>query len=111
MKQHQVYSIKDTDQFNAKDYSAVTDEVAIIVKQTAEMLPPYKEDIIISYLKDHAIKNTWIIANPLLTMLVTSNVLPSTNIEALFESSRTNPVFRKQFEAFLKEMLQAKASS
>ena len=32
MKQHQVYSIKDTDQFNAKDYSAVTDEVAIIVK-------------------------------------------------------------------------------
>ena len=97
-----MYSIKDTDKFNAKDYSAVTDEVAIIVKQTAEMLPPYKEDIIISYLKDHAIKNTWITANPFLANLVTSNVLPTSNIEALFDASRTNMVFRNQFEAFLK---------
>src|SRR4051794_17445696 len=111
MKQHKMYSIKDTDQFNAKNYSAVTDEVATIVKQTADMLPAYKEDIIISYLKDHAIKNIWIAANPLLTMLVASDVLPATNIEALFESSRTNPAFRKQFEAFLKEKLQAKANS
>ena len=106
-----VYSIKDTDQFNAKDYTMITDEVVFIIKQTAGMLPVYKEDIIISYLKDHTIQNIWITANPLLTMLVTSNVLPSTNIEALFEASRTNPVFRKQFEAFFKEMLLAKAKS
>jgi hypothetical protein len=55
--------------------------------------------------------NTWITANPLLTKLVTSNVLPATNIEALFDASRTNPIFRKQFETFLKEMLQAKTNN
>jgi hypothetical protein len=111
MKQHQVYSITDTDQFNARDYSTIADEAAFIVKQTAGMLPAYKEDIIISYLKDHAIMSTWITANPLLAKLVVSNVLPTTNIEALFEASRTNPVFRKQFEAFLKETLQATTSN
>jgi hypothetical protein len=111
MKEHKMYSINDTDQFNAMNYAAVTEEVATIVKQTADMLPAYKEDIIISYLKDHAIKNIWIAANPLLTRLVTSNVLPAINIEALFEASRTNPVFRKQFEAFLKGMLLANAKT
>ncbi len=44
-----MYGIKNTDQFNAKNYTAVTDEVATIVKQTADMLPVYKEDILISY--------------------------------------------------------------
>ena len=111
MKQHQVYSIGDTDQFNAKDYSTLTDEVAFIVKQTAGMLPAYKEDIIVSYFKDHSLRNTWIIANPLLAKLVTSNTLPSSNIEALFDASRTNPVFRNQLEAFLKEMLLAKTNN
>jgi len=108
MKQHQVYNINDADRFDARDYSTITDEMAFIVKQTAGMLPVYKEDIIISYLKDHSIKNTWITANPLLAKLVTSNVLPTFNIEALFDASRTNLVFRNQFEAFIKNMLQAK---
>ena len=111
MKQHKEYSIKDTDQFNAKDYSMIANEVAFIVKQTSGMLPAYKEDIIISYLKDHSIKNIWITSNPLLANLVTSNVLPTSNIEALFDASRTNPVFRKQLEAFLKEMFQATTSN
>jgi hypothetical protein len=111
MKQHKEYSIKDTDQFNARDYSMIADEVAFIVKQTAGMLPAYKEDIIISYFKDHSIKNIWITANPLLANLVTSNVLPTSNIEAMFDASRTNMIFRKQFEAFLIEMLQAKINN
>ncbi len=111
MEQHQVYSIENSDQFNAKDYLMVKDEVAFILKQTEGMLPAYKEDIIVSYFKDHSLKNTWITANPLLTKLVISNVLPASNIEALFEASRTNPVFRNQLEAFLKEMLQAKTNN
>lgn len=109
MKQHQLYSINDTDQFNANNYSTITDEMAFIVKQTAGMLPAYKEDIIISYLKDHAILSIWIVANPLLAKLMTSNVLPSSNIEALFDASRTNYVFRDQLEDFLKNMLHAKS--
>jgi hypothetical protein len=107
MKQHHVYSITDADRFDAYHYSTVTDEVAFIVKQIAGMLPVYKADIIISYFKDHSLKNTWIIANPLLSNLVTSNVLPSFNIEVLFDASRTNPAFRTQFEAFLTGMFQA----
>jgi len=108
MKQHQVYSINDTEAFDAKDYTALTAEIDFIVKQTAGMLPQHKADIMISYFKDHAIMITWITANPLLAKLVTSNVLPSANIEALFEASRTNPRFRKQLEAFLNTMLQPK---
>ncbi|TKK64195.1 hypothetical protein FC093_23100 [Ilyomonas limi] len=111
MKQYQVYSINDADQFDANDYLTITDEVAFILKQTAGMLPAYKEDIIVSYLKDHAIKNTWITANPLLAKLVSSNVLPTADIEALFDASRNNQTFRTQFEAFLKNKLQATVSS
>jgi len=111
MEQHKVYSVKDADQFNAVDYSAVSDEVSTIVKQTMDMLPVFREDMIISYLKDHALKNSWIAANPSLATLVTSNNLATANIEALFEASRTNLVFRKQLEKFIKEMFQATISS
>lgn len=109
MKQHQVYSINDTDRFIANNYSTITDEIAFIVKQTAGMLPVHKEDIIISYLKDHAILTAWIIANPMLAKLMTSNVLPTSSIEALFDASRTNLIFRDQFETFFKNMLQAES--
>ena len=105
MKQHKVISVAGTDTFNAADYPSLKEELAAIADYTEGMLPLHKEDIVISYLKDHSIRMIWIDANPLLTAMVTSHVMPTATIEALFESSRNNLPFRKELEVFIRESL------
>ena len=100
-----VTSITDTDTFNAGNYPTLSEELATIAEYTTGMSPVHKEDIIISYLKEGSVKAAWITANPLLTTLVTSSVLPTSTMEALFESSRNHSAFRKDLETFIRERL------
>jgi len=101
MFQYKQYVVSDTDQFDPLQYSLVTDELAVIIKHTKHISPLFKTGIIISYVKDHSIKNEWIKANRGLTEMMASGSLPVRHTEALFESCRYNIVFRQQLEEFL----------
>jgi hypothetical protein len=101
MFQYKQYVVKDTDQFDPQQFSLVTDELAVINEHTKHIVSLFKTGIIVSFVKDHSLKNEWIKANPALTEMVTSGALPMRHTEALFESCRYNPLFRKQLEEFL----------
>ena len=105
MTQHKTYCIGNTDEFRAGEYLLVTEEVGNLAMQTANLLPAHKADILISFLKDHAIKTAWVNTNQPVTTLITSGVLPTANIEALFAASRENKVFRGQLDAFIRKEL------
>jgi hypothetical protein len=95
------YLVKETDKFDPQQFSFVIDDMEIIRKQTKEVSSSYKTEIIISFLKNQSLENKWVEANPVLTELVKSGSLTSSNIESLFQSSSSNPHFRKQMEEFL----------
>lgn len=95
------YLVKETDKFDPQRFSFVTDDIEAIRKQTEEVSSSFKAEIIISFLKNHSLENEWITANPALTGLVKSGTLSGGNIESLFESSNSNPYFRKQMEDFI----------
>jgi len=97
------YNIKDTDRFNPANYPGVVAELNTMNKELVETSIYYKEDIIISYLKDHRIRRDWIHANEKLVEMIISGSFPISNIELLFESSRANKTFTQDLESYIKK--------
>ena len=97
------YNISEHDKFNPNDYPVVTHELIVLNEGIAGVPVHHKADIIISFLKDHCLKNNWISANPKLIKLLTSGLFPVSHIESLFVSCRKNKAFLHDFEAYLKE--------
>jgi hypothetical protein len=103
MFQYRQYNIKNTDRFHADDYPKVVNELEDINNGIAGLPGIHKEDIIISYLKDHSIENAWLSANPSLAELCTSGRLVTTNLRSLFESCRINDQFSEAFEQYIRK--------
>jgi len=103
MKQYKKYLIRLTDLFDVNNFPAVADEVRSIKEKITNKPPSLKIEILISFLKDHSLEEDWISANPGLTEFITSGVLFTGDIEALFDSSKNNPTFRDEFEKFLRK--------
>lgn len=100
MLQYQKYLIKDNDQFDPEFFSFVMEDMKLIREQTDHVLPAFKTEIILSFLKNHSLDKEWLNANPELAKLINSGTLPTSNIESLFDSCLNRPVFRQQMEAF-----------
>lgn len=98
-------NIGETDKFNPDNYPHMVAEIAGMLKAISHIPVYYKRDIVISYLKDHSIKNEWIAANPDLATLLVSGKVSTTHIEALFECCRWNKAFRFDLEQYLKRKL------
>lgn len=103
MKQYEKYLIGILDIFEPGNYPAVNAEIINVNQKTADSPFFYKEEIIISFLKNHSLRNDWIDANPQLTKLVTSGQIFTGNIESLFEACRDNKVFSGDLENHLTE--------
>jgi hypothetical protein len=100
MLKYRKYLVKDNDQFDPESFSFIIEDMKLIREQTDHVLPTFKTEIILSFLKNHSLEKEWSDTNPELTRLITSGSLPTGNIESLFDSCLTKPVFRQQMEAF-----------
>lgn len=105
MCSYKKYSIKDTDVFDCQDFPQIVRELEAIKDITATLPDGYKIEIIISFLKNHSIRKTWIQANQPLVDLITSGSLPISNMEVLFESCKRNPGFLHAYEAYITKQI------
>lgn len=103
MLRYQKYLVKDNDQFNPEVFSFVIDDAKMIKDQTDHVLPAFKAEIILSFLKNHSPEAEWLRVNPELAKLITSGSLSTGNLKSLFDSCQDKPVFRQQMEAFLRQ--------
>jgi len=101
MYQNIKYLVGASEKFKPEHYPLVNVEVTAINEKTLNAPLFYKDEIIISFLKDHSLHYDWIHANPELTELVTSGEIFTGSIESLFEASRNNLDFRDEFEQYL----------
>ena len=103
MKQYNKFLVRPTDQFDPVNFSSVTDEIQLINEEIVNLPPSFKVEILLSFLKDHSLEDSWAEANPELTGLVTSGSLFKGTIKSLLESCRSNPAFRQDLETYLKK--------
>lgn len=105
MRYYPKYLVKDSDKFDSYNYPKIVEDIIVINEATMNVPKTLKADILISFTKNHSLKNEWITANPEFAKLVTTGILPVNNIAFLFEASSKNSFFQQQFEDFLKKSM------
>jgi hypothetical protein len=97
------YDIQLSEAFLPENYPEMVSELAVMNKQIQSYPIYYKENIVISYFKDHSLNKDWIEANVKLAKMVTSNTMKSSHMESLFEACRKNKSFLIDFESYIKK--------
>lgn len=106
MKQYHKYSITESENFEPGNCPDVVNQIITLRDQLAELPQETKINIIISFLKDHCINTAWINKNPGVANKMVSGTLAISEIEKYFESCKTNKIFLKDFENFIREQFQ-----
>ena len=97
--------IKDNEKFSPANYPRAFHELSVLNQGISNVAMYYNVEIIVSFLKNHSLKTTWIEANPALARMITSGFFKTSHLESLFESCRNNKVFLKDFEGYISKQL------
>ena len=88
---------------NESSYLTFVAEKLAAIKNETILVPVYfKADIIISYLKNHCIKNDWIKGNPELAKRITSGTFITTQVEPVFKRCNNHKVFLNDYESYIR---------
>ena len=92
---------KMPDRFDAEIYPDVLREIKGIAHPIACVAGRFKNQIVISFLRDHSIRTDWTVGNDNFVKMVTSGSLKIRYIETLFEVNRGNRKFINDFERYI----------
>ena len=98
-------SINDNENFYPENHPNAISELSALSRGISDIPIYFRAEIIISYLKEHCLKTTWIDANPALSRRITSGFFKTSHLESLFESFRNNKFFIKNFEQYISKQL------
>jgi hypothetical protein len=96
---------KSEDVFYENESPEMIKELLALGVLTAHTPVYFKAEIIISFLKNHSLKNKWIEANPVLAELMISGSSVTTHLESLFESARGKKDFLLAYESYIKTQI------
>jgi hypothetical protein len=97
--------IRDYEQFSPANHPMAIHELSALIQGLSQIAIYFKVEIIVSFLKNHCLKNDWIDANPALTRMITSGFFKTSHLEALFTSYRNNNIFIKDLESYIGKQL------
>lgn len=98
------YTIRDNDRFNPLLYPEVRDELDKLFSAVYLYTTPEKENIIISFLRDHALHSYLLKDHCELCHVLTEGKCATGHIEALFDACRTNLQFLHSFEEYIRNI-------
>ena len=97
--------INSDQQFNPNDFPGLTLELETLKGKLQNYPKQNVADIIVSYTKDHSLKNEWFKSNPKLSEDIVKQEVGLKEIEMLFYASRTNINFQEHFQNFIQQEL------
>lgn len=98
------YEIRDNDRFNPLLYPEVKDELDNLFAAVYLFTTPEKENIIISWLKQHSLHSFWLKQHSELCHIMIDGNLHTSHTEALFEACRGNLQFLHSFEEYIRNL-------
>lgn len=99
------YTINESDLFKPDLYPEAIDEMMDLKRKSMQMNTPFKEQVVVSFLKDHSIASLWLQSDPEICKLMRSGSLKISHLESLFSCSRGNPQFLSGLETYIKGQL------
>jgi hypothetical protein len=105
MRQYIKFLVHAEDEFDSSNFPQIRQDLDQINETSIDVPQLLKSEILISFTKNHSLKNEWISNNPKFAQLLTTGELPVANIASLFEASSKNSLFQKQFELYLQQRI------
>ena len=96
---------KIKESFSPNLFPSLVKDIGLIKEKLNGVNNTYAIEIIMSFVRDHSIKNEWAKENPEVTELVVNKKIPIGVIEQLFKRSKDNFSFRKDLEEYLIDKL------
>jgi hypothetical protein len=101
---NQFYHIKENDDFVPLNYPQVEKELIVLRDGIAYIQSKFKGEMVVSFFKDHCLRNEWVKDYPELTELIISRQFTTTHLQELFNACRTNKTFLVNFEQHIKKI-------
>lgn len=98
------FSIADTDHFVPSHFPELETSIEQVMLQLAKE-PRVKNDMVLSFVKDHCMNSAHVKEHSKLAELIASKSIPLHLMEALFEAGRNNKVFKKELEEYIYQRL------
>ena len=105
MLTHKHYTISDEAIFDIADYPELTGELLAINERFSATLRSAQTDIIVSYLKDHSIRKTWVNEHREFVESFISFSSRAASIEALFAASRQQRSFSDDLAKYIRQKI------
>lgn len=105
IQRYKRFLIKAGDHFDESNFPQLQDDLEAIKAGIADMPADFKDELIISFVKNQFIKAEWKEMNPSLVEFVNSKSLAIEYLEELFDSCSENEAFRKELEMYIRKML------
>ena len=98
----EIQRINDSETFDISRYPEVESEMAIISKHLHNLRADHKTEIVISFLKDHSIKTSWLVESDKVVKMMRSGFFKTSSIETLFTACKHNARFLEEFERYIR---------
>jgi hypothetical protein len=95
------HTIPLSDKFIPSKYPLVVSELNVMSTHFRTIHSERKSAMVISFLRDHSLRTTWLSEEPELTQLITSRKFDMSQTEALFSLCRSHPGFCGSFEEYI----------
>jgi hypothetical protein len=105
IQRYKRFLIKAGDHFDESNFPQLQDDMGAIKAGIAHLPEDFKNELIISFVKNQFIKTEWKERNPSLAEFVNSKSLAIEYLEELFDSCSENEVFRQELERYIRKML------
>jgi hypothetical protein len=102
---YQKFLIRETDHFDPSHFPQLQVSLEKIVEQLNREPAGPKAEMLLSFVKDHSINSQFVLNHPKLATMISTKELPTGVMEELFESSRNNPSFKQDLEAYIRSGL------
>jgi hypothetical protein len=103
------FLIKDNDHFNIEQFPNLNNKISEAVIVLSDISEAYRTAMLVSFLKNHSILAKWSTNNPEFAAVISSEVLPFKDLEALFESGKDNASFTSELEVYIKDLFKIRS--
>jgi hypothetical protein len=91
--------------FDPNDFPGFQIELDILKRKLKAYPKKNIADIIISFTKDHSLKNDLFMINPHLSLDIVNRIIELDQIEIMFDISKSNSIFQKNLENYIRSEL------
>ena len=99
------FQIEEANRFDAAHFPELQTSLKNIVELLNNETGGPVADMLLSFVRNHSINSQFVLNHPRLAMLISTKDWPVHVMEALFEDSKENPLFRQDLEAYIRSGL------